>query len=98
MKLNLKSVLTATTIAFATLASPVAFASGDHDHPKEEKKTKPYKPDTCIVSDEKLGEMGKPVVFVHEDQEIKLCCKDCRKDFDNDPAKYLKKLEEKEKK
>jgi YHS domain-containing protein len=34
-------------------------------------------------------------VFKHEGREIKLCCKDCRKDFDKDPAKYLKKLDEK---
>jgi YHS domain-containing protein len=39
--------------------------------------------------------MGKPVVFVREGQEIKLCCKDCRDDFDKDPATYLKKLETK---
>ena len=53
---------------------------------------KPYPLDKCIVSDEKLGAEGKPVVFVHEGQEIKLCCQDCRKDFDANPAKYLAKL------
>ena len=53
---------------------------------------KPYPLKTCIVSGEKLGEMGEPVVFVHEGQEIKLCCKNCRKDFDKEPAKYLAKL------
>ena len=56
---------------------------------------KPYPIDTCIVSDDKLGEMGKPVVFEYKGQEIKLCCKSCRKDFDKDPAKFLKKLEPK---
>ena len=58
-------------------------------------KVKPYTLDSCIVSDDKLGEMGKPVEFTHKNQEIKLCCKACRKDFDKDPAKYLKKLEPK---
>ena len=58
-------------------------------------KVKPYTLDTCLVSDEKLGEMGKPVVFNYKDQEIKLCCKACRKKFDKDPATYLKKLEPK---
>ncbi len=53
---------------------------------------KPYPLDTCIVSDEKLGSMGKPVVFVFENQEIKLCCKDCRKDFDENPKKFLEKI------
>ena len=41
---------------------------------------------------EKLGEHGKPYVFTHEGQEIKMCCKDCLKDFKKEPAKYLAKL------
>jgi len=45
---------------------------------------------TCPVSGEKLGEMGKPLVFTYKDQEVKLCCKGCKKDFDKDPAKYIK--------
>jgi YHS domain-containing protein len=45
---------------------------------------------TCPVSGEKLGEMGKPLVFTYKDQEVKLCCKGCKKDFDKDPEKYLK--------
>ncbi len=45
---------------------------------------------TCPVSGEKLGEMGKPLVFVYKDQEVILCCKSCKKDFDKDPAKYMK--------
>lgn len=45
---------------------------------------------TCPVSGEKLGEMGKPMVFTYKDQEVKLCCKSCKKDFDKDPAKYMK--------
>lgn len=51
------------------------------------------KPDllpTCPVSGEKLGEMGKPFTFVYKDQEVKLCCKSCKKDFDKDPEKYMK--------
>ena len=59
---------------------------------KPDKAAKPYTLTTCIVSDEKLGEMGDPYVFVHEGQEIKLCCQSCKKKFDKDPATYLKKL------
>ncbi len=61
----------------------------------------PPKPDllkTCPVSDETLGEMGKPVIFVYEGQEVKLCCKGCKKDFDKDPAKYIKKIRAADKK
>ena len=60
--------------------------------PAEAPKVKPYPLDTCIVSDEKLGSMGNPVVFTHEGQEIKLCCKSCKPKFLKDPATYLKKL------
>jgi YHS domain-containing protein len=45
---------------------------------------------TCPVSGEKLGEMGKPLVFTYKEQEVKLCCKSCKKDFDKDPEKYIK--------
>lgn len=93
-------LLTALVAMTAFSASPLVQADEGHQHhqAKEEPakpKVKPYKLNTCIVSDDKLGEMGKPVVFNYKDQEIKLCCKACRKDFDKDPAKFLKKLEPK---
>lgn len=47
---------------------------------------------TCPVSGDKLGEMAPPFVFTYKGQEVKLCCKDCKKDFDKDPAKYMKKI------
>ena len=54
---------------------------------------------TCVVSGDKIGgDMGKPYVFTHEGQEVKLCCKDCMKDFKKDPAKYMKKINEAPKK
>ena len=44
----------------------------------------------CVISGDKLGgDMGKPYVFVQDGQEVKLCCKDCLKDFKKDPAKYM---------
>lgn len=49
---------------------------------------------TCVVSGEKLGEMGKPYVFKHEGTEVRLCCEDCQAKFDKDPAKYLGKIAE----
>ena len=74
-----------------------AHASSDdhagHAHAAEAQvPPKPYPLDICLVSDEKLGEHGKPHVFVHQGQEIKLCCKMCLKDFQKDPAAHLKKL------
>jgi YHS domain-containing protein len=60
----------------------------------------PPKPDlltTCPVSGDKLGDMGKPYVFVYQGQEVKLCCSSCKKTFDRDPAKYIKKIREADK-
>ncbi len=51
-----------------------------------------YPLDTCLVSGEKIGEMGKPFEIVHEGQQIKFCCKNCAPKFAKDPAKYLSKL------
>src|SRR5436190_11830080 len=81
--------ITVVALTAVILASPLAGFAAD-----KKSEVKPYKLDKCIVSDEKLGEMGKPFVFDYKDQEIKLCCKSCKKDFDKDPAKYVKKLEE----
>lgn len=61
-------------------------------------KPKPYPLTTCIISGDKLGEMGKPAVLVVEDQEVQFCCKSCIKDFNKDPKKYLKEIAEKAKK
>jgi hypothetical protein len=94
MKLKVTALVSAATFSLAALAAPLASAESILPD-KSEQKAKPYKPDTCIVSGDKLGEMGKPVVFEHEGQEIKLCCKECRPEFDKDPGKHLKKLNEK---
>ena len=61
-------------------------------------KVKAYPLEKCVVSDEKLGSMGKPYVFTNDNQEVKLCCKDCLKDFKKDPAKYAKMVKDAQKK
>ena len=53
-------------------------------------KATPDQLKTCPVSGEKLGEMGKAYAFTYKDQEVKLCCKGCKKDFDKDPEKFMK--------
>jgi YHS domain-containing protein len=55
----------------------------------DDAKVMPDQLTTCPVSGEKLGEMGAPYTFTYKDQEVKLCCKNCKKDFDKDPAKYM---------
>jgi YHS domain-containing protein len=75
----------------AVLAGPFTTFAAD-----KKSDVKPYKLDRCMVSGDKLDEMGKPFVFEYKGQEIKLCCKNCKKDFDKDPAKYIKKMHEEE--
>lgn len=67
-----------------------AFAA---DKPAD-KKVRPYPLKTCLVTGEEINEKGdmKPYTFVHEGQEVKLCCKSCLKGFNKEPAKYLSKV------
>ena len=87
--------------------SPV-FAA--HDNSPAEKSAAPdaawlakakadYPLKTCVVSKEDLGGEGEAIDFVYKqegkpDRLVRFCCEDCRKDFDKDPAKYLKKIDE----
>jgi YHS domain-containing protein len=72
--------------ALLALTAVTVIADDKKDAPIPDKMT------TCPVSGDKLGEMDKPVVFEYKGHEVKLCCPDCKKDFDKDPAKYMKKI------
>jgi len=87
-----------TMIAGAVLGGLLTLTSVAADNTPKAGKPKPYAQTTCPVTGEKLGAMGKPYVYVYKDREIKFCCKGCVKEFEKDPAKYIKKLEEGEKK
>lgn len=52
-----------------------------------------YPIDVCIVSGEKLGSMGDPIVHDYEGREVKFCCKNCVATFEKEPAKYLEALD-----
>ena len=47
----------------------------------------------CVVSGEKLGSMGAPYIHTHEGKEVHFCCKNCLKDFNKEPEKYLGKID-----
>ncbi len=47
---------------------------------------------TCPVSGEKLED--KSIYTDHEGRRVVFCCKKCRGTFNEDPAKYLKNLDE----
>ncbi len=59
-------------------------------------KLKPYPLKTCVVSGEKLGGMGDAFVYEYKGREIRFCCKGCLKDFNKDPKKYIKMIEDAE--
>ena len=79
-------------ILVASFLTPLSGLAGD----KKSEKLKPYTLKTCIVSGDKLGEMGDPYVYEYKGREIKFCCKGCVKDFNKDPGKYIKMIEEAE--
>jgi hypothetical protein len=56
---------------------------------------KDYPLKTCMVSKEELGgEMGEPVDNVIAGRLIRSCCKDCKKDLEKDPAKFVAMIDE----
>ncbi len=59
----------------------------------EEGPVKPYPFPDCIISEEKLGSLGKPIALIYEGQEIKVCCRDCKKTFEKNPIKAMAKFE-----
>jgi hypothetical protein len=86
MKFLAGTLLTVVLLSLSSVAraDDTNSASATNTPPKADLLT------TCPVSGDKLGEMGKPYVFVYQDQEVKLCCSSCKKDFDKDPDKYIK--------
>ena len=55
----------------------------------------PYPLDSCIVSGEKLGSMGEPIVKVYDGREVRFCCSGCVKRFEADKAGYVAKIDAK---
>ena len=60
-----------------------------------------YPLNTCMVSEDKLeeGDMGPPQDMVYRregqpDRLVRLCCNHCVRDFNKDPAKYLKMIDD----
>lgn len=92
------SMRTKSLLSLVAGVSCFAVAAIAADPP--EAKAKPYPLKTCVVSDEEIGKDPdmKPHTFTYKGQEVKLCCKGCLKDFEKDPAKYMKKIEDAQKK
>lgn len=56
-------------------------------------QVKAYPIDWCIVSGEKLGAMGDPVVKNYQGREVKFCCKFCVEEFEKNQAAYIAKID-----
>jgi YHS domain-containing protein len=54
-----------------------------------------YTLETCPVSGLRLGEMGPPVVMMHEGREVRFCCADCIKKSESNPAGLLEEIDQK---
>lgn len=77
---------------------PAGEKKGGHEGHEGHGKAADYPLDVCVVSGQKLGSMGDPVILEHQGREVRLCCPNCTADFKKDPEKYMKKLDEAEKK
>jgi YHS domain-containing protein len=86
---SMKLTTTFSLIGALTLGLAGARAADSDDS----KAAKPYPLTTCVVSGEKIGAHGKPVLLTQGGYEVKLCCKDCTADFQKDTAKYIAKLD-----
>lgn len=82
----------AIALTVALLALPLTVRAGDTNSAAAT-RPKPDQLTTCPVCGDKLAEIEKPFVFTYQGQEVKLCCSRCKKDFDKNPAKYLKKIQ-----
>ena len=82
------------TLSAASLVIPFVVRADETNTVTSAKQPTPYPLKTCVVSGEKLGEMGPPIVFVYTNnganQEIKFCCPMCKRRFMKDPDNYMK--------
>ena len=76
------------TLTVALLGCTLAFA--------ESGVPKSYPLTNGVISDEKLGDHGKPVKVTEDGTDVWLCCKSCIKDFKKAQAKYVKMVKDAE--
>ena len=104
--MNLKSFIPITLLALGMILAP-AFGQAPADQktpsPAESeliaKARANYPLKSCLVSDEPLGSMGEAVAHVHRaegkpDRVVFVCCEGCIDDFKQNPAKFLKKVDD----
>ena len=85
---TLRSVSALTLLTAATCFALIGCASRDRS--MDSASAGSYPLTKCVVSGEDLGD--KPYIFTHNGQTVKLCCKDCLAKFNQEPDKYMAKL------
>lgn len=92
--MKLKLILISGSAAFALLLASCGEGDSSAENTEDAQalssaSEEAYPLDVCVVSGEKLGSMGEPVVINHEGTEVRFCCKSCKPDFEADPDKYV---------
>ena len=96
MKSLVKFTLFAAVLALGSFAARAASDS----QKKPATTAADYPLTTCVVSGDKLdGDMGAPFDYVYKqdgkpDRLVRFCCKNCLQDFQKDPAKNLKMIDD----
>jgi hypothetical protein len=79
-------------IVIASISILLLFALGARaDDSTTNAPAKPYPLKTCLICDMGFGN-EKPLSFVYKGQEIQVCDKGEKAEFDKSPDKYMKKL------
>lgn len=77
--------------AFAALVLGFAMVSGV----QAEDAARPQTPESCVVNGDKFAERkNAPISVTHNGESIYVCCKKCKKKFEQEPEKYIKAYKE----
>jgi len=96
----MKSLVKFTLLAAVLAVGSFAARAASDSQKKPATTAADYPLTTCVVSGDKLdGDMGAPFDYVYKqdgkpDRLVRFCCKNCVKDFQKDPAKYLKMIDD----
>lgn len=88
----MKTFLFLSSTALLSLA--LTSCGRDNSGPPAASAETPYPLDVCVVSGEKLGSMGEPVIVTREGVTVKFCCDHCLPEFEKDPTKFIAKIKE----
>jgi len=97
MKLTHRTLLIPALFSLGLAGCAHDSAMSDMDaHPMHTANGAEYPMTTCVVSGEKLGEMGRPVEVTVQDHTFLLCCNACATEVRAHPDKYIQMLEQAE--